>query len=216
MDDPAQAVAYARADFADVNRAFVERFIATFPEMKRGKVLDLGCGPADIPIRLHGALPGLHVTAVDGSAAMLKLGRDAIRGGQIDDIDLVQAFVPGLPFADAGFDAVISNSLLHHLPEPDPFWAEVRRMARSGAPILIVDLFRPPSQEAARAIVEAGAANEPEILKRDFYSSLLAAFTVDEVRTQLRTTLPQLTCEIVSQRHWAAWGPAIAGSQRQV
>jgi hypothetical protein len=31
MDDPAQAIAYARADFTDVNRGFVERFSATFP-----------------------------------------------------------------------------------------------------------------------------------------------------------------------------------------
>lgn len=209
MDDPAQALAYARADFADVNQGFVERFAATFPEITRGHVLDLGCGPADIPIRMHGALPELRVTAVDGSGAMLDLGREAVRrASDSAAINLVQATLPDLPFADASFDALISNSLLHHLPRPDRFWSELRRLARPGAPILVMDLFRPASKEAARATVEAGAEHEAEILKRDFYNSLLAAFTVDEVRAQLRTALPQLTCEIISARHWAAWGRA--------
>jgi ubiquinone/menaquinone biosynthesis C-methylase UbiE len=213
MDDPAQAAAYARADFADVNEGFVERFAATFPDVTRGRVLDLGCGPADIPIRLCRALAYVHVTAADGSAAMLLLGHDAIRAsGLARKIDLVRGLLPGLPFADASFDAVISNSLLHHLPKPDPFWSEVRRLARPNAPILVMDLFRPSSKEAARAIVEAGAAKEAPVLKRDFYNSLLAAFTIDEVREQLRIVLPQLRCEIVSERHWLAWGRATAGN----
>lgn len=215
MDHPAQAAAYARADFADVNRGFVQRFTTMFDEMTRGHVLDLGCGPADIPIRLCRALPDVHVTAVDGSAAMLQLGRDAIRREHLaEEIDLVRALVPGLPFADASFDAVISNSLLHHLPRPKPFWSEVCRLARAGAPILVMDLFRPPSKEAARAIVEAEAANEAVILQRDFYNSLLAAFTIEEVREQLRAVLPQLRCEIVSERHWLACGRA--GERAQI
>jgi ubiquinone/menaquinone biosynthesis C-methylase UbiE len=209
MDDPAQAVAYARADFADVNRGFVERFMAAFPELTRGHVLDLGCGPADIPIRLLRARPQLRITAVDGSAAMLGLARDALRRDRPPgQIDLVRGLVPGLPFADASFDAVVSNSLLHHLAEPEPFWRELRRLVRTGAPILVMDLFRPASKQAARAIVEAAAASEPEILKRDFYNSLLAAFTIDEVRQQLRAVLPHLSCEIASERHWVAWGRA--------
>jgi ubiquinone/menaquinone biosynthesis C-methylase UbiE len=212
MDDPAQALAYARADFADVNRAFVERFSTTFPELTRGRILDLGCGPADISIRLLAVLPNVHVTAVDGSPAMLSLGRDAVRRQRLDyQIQLVCAFVPALPFADASFDAIISNSLLHHLPEPDLFWNEVCRLARPNAPIFVIDLVRPRSTEDARRIVHTHAAAEPDILKRDFYNSLLAAFTVNEAREQLRVPLPQLVCETVSDRHWAAWGRAAAG-----
>jgi hypothetical protein len=69
-----------------------------------------------------------------------------------------------------------------------------------------MDLFRPDSPERAREIVEAAAANEAHILKQDFYNSLLAAFTLDEVRAQLASTLPQLDCRIVSERHWLASG----------
>ena len=79
MDDPAQARAYAAADFAEVDQGFVDRFRARFPEVRRGTVADLGCGPADIPIRLARAVPDLRVLAIDGSRPMLGLAREAIR-----------------------------------------------------------------------------------------------------------------------------------------
>jgi len=52
MDGEEQARAYAAADFADVNQSFVDRFRATFPELSAGYVVELGCGPADNPMRL--------------------------------------------------------------------------------------------------------------------------------------------------------------------
>ncbi|PIV81546.1 SAM-dependent methyltransferase, partial [bacterium CG17_big_fil_post_rev_8_21_14_2_50_64_8] len=51
MDDPKRAEAYAEADFSEVNQAFVDNFLSAFPECKGKRILDLGCGPADIPIR---------------------------------------------------------------------------------------------------------------------------------------------------------------------
>jgi hypothetical protein len=48
MDDPEQAVAYAKADFAKENQSFVNRFVEYYPDFTEGHVLDLGCGPADI------------------------------------------------------------------------------------------------------------------------------------------------------------------------
>jgi trans-aconitate methyltransferase len=80
MTDPDQAQAYAAADFATVNQGFVDRLRALFPALTRGHVVDLGCGPADIPIRLCRALPDVAVTGVDGSEAMLAPGRRGGRG----------------------------------------------------------------------------------------------------------------------------------------
>jgi len=207
MEDPAQALAYARADFADVNQGFVDRFRATFPDLTRGRVLDLGCGPADIPIRLVRALPDLHVTAVDGSEAMLAHARRAVAEARVSgQVELLPARLPGLPLPPRSFDAVISNSLLHHLKDPRVFWHDVLRLGRPGAALLVMDLFRPDSPDRAREIVEAAAPDEDPILKRDFFNSLLAAFTVDEVRAQLADTLPHVDCRIVSERHWLAAG----------
>ncbi len=208
MDDPAQALAYARADFAVVNQAFVDRFRASFPDFTVGRVVDLGCGPADIPIRLARALPGAHVTAVDASEPMLALARQAVAAaGLVSQIELVAGRLPGLPLPERGFDAVISNSLVHQLPDPLPFWRETRRLVRPGDPILVVDLSRPETPTAADAIVEKYSGGEDPALKRDFFNSLCAAFTPLEVATQLQAAgLGHLEARIISDRHWAVAG----------
>jgi ubiquinone/menaquinone biosynthesis C-methylase UbiE len=207
MEDPAQALAYARADFSQVNQGFVERFRALFPGLTRGRVLDLGCGPADIPIRLARVLPALELVAVDGSEAMLSLARKAVLEAELAErVRLLRAQIPALPFPPQSFDAVISNSLLHHLTDAHTFWREARRVGQPGAALLVMDLFRPDSPERAREIVEAAAGEEDPLLKQDFFNSLLAASTVDEVRAQLVGDLAHLDCRIVSERHWLVSG----------
>lgn len=209
MDDAAQADAYARADFAGVNQAFVDRFVATFPTLKRGRMLDLGCGPADIPIRLARTLPGLEIVAVDGSEAMLREAERALGAAGLSC--RVRTHRATLPARVSGgpFEAVISNSLLHHLHDPMVLWKAVIDAAQPNAAVLVVDLFRPESEEAARRIVETHAAEEHPILKQDFYNSLLAAFTPDEVRAQLEECgLEALDLEVTSDRHLAVFGRA--------
>jgi ubiquinone/menaquinone biosynthesis C-methylase UbiE len=208
MTDPDQATAYAAADFAAVNQGFVDRFRALFPDFARGRMVDLGCGPADIPIRFCRALPAVTVTGVDGSAAMLAPGRRAVAAaGLAARVTLVRARLPGVDRAPGGFHAVVSNSLVHHMPHPDVFWSEVARLGRAGAPALIMDLHRPDSTARARAIVETYSMDEPEVLRRDFFHSLCAAFTLDEIRAQIaKAGLDRLRCEVASDRHWVAWG----------
>lgn len=80
-------------------------------------------------------------------------------------------------------------------------WGEARRLGRSGAAVYVMDLIRPGSPPAAREIVEAVAPNEHPILKTDFYNSLCAAFTIDEVRAQLSEAELPLVVAAVSNRH---------------
>ena len=58
-------------------------------------------------------------------------------------------------------DAVISNSLLHHVPNALQFWYALRQLAKPGAVVLVMDLLRPDSPEAAQALVNRYAADEP-------------------------------------------------------
>lgn len=207
MDDQAQAIAYARADFAESNQRFVDRLRELFPDLASGTILDLGCGPADIPIRLARALPRVKVVAVDASAPMLALGREAIAAaGLAARIELREGRIPGLELAPRSAAAVVSNSLLHHLPDPAVLWSEAKRLGAPGAPVLVMDLFRPESVEAAKRIVaEADCSSDP-ILVRDFEASLLAAFTLDEVKEQLRAAGLALESALVSERHLLVWG----------
>lgn len=206
MDEPARAEAYAAADFSEVNQRFVNEFLLKCAAPSR--VLDLGCGPADIPIRLAHAAPGARVTAVDASPAMMALARQAVGDAGLDDrVTLVEARLPGLPLAAHSFDAAISNSLVHHLPEPINFWKELARLAAPGAYIHVMDLIRPESRERAARIVEANAAQEHPLLKEDFFNSLLAAFTIEEVAEHVAAAgLGTLWPVQASDRHWLVSG----------
>jgi cyclopropane fatty-acyl-phospholipid synthase-like methyltransferase len=207
MEDEAQVLAYAQADFEEENQGFVERFRDYFPDFSEGRVLDLGCGPADIPIRFAKLYPACHVTGVDASAQMIKMGNQAVRqAGLTDRITLRCERFEVMAGANVA-DGAISNSLLHHVPNPLLFWNKLRQLVKSGSPVLVMDLLRPESPEEAQAIVEHYAANEPDVLRRDFYNSLLAAFTEDEVTTQLaRMNLTRLLIDVPDDRHWVVGG----------
>lgn len=200
MDIPERAEAYARADFSAVNTAFVDRLLTLAGDRRDCRVLDLGTGPGDIAIRLGRARPSWHITAIDASLPMLTLARRAV--GRVTNPAFILADAKRLPFADATFDVVYSNSLLHHLPDPLPFWREIRRLTRPGASVFIRDLFRPPTPADAQRLVNTYAADEHPLLREDFHNSFLAAFTPEEIQEQLRGTgLSRLDVVEVTDRH---------------
>jgi len=207
MADPAQVHAYAAADFSQENQGFVDRFREYFPEFIEGHLLDLGCGPGDIPIRFARAVPGCRITAVDASAPMIGLaGVAAKQAGLADRITFRCERFQAVSLIEP-VDAAVSNSLLHHVPNPLQFWYRLRQLVKPGSPVLAMDLLRPDSPEEAQAIVDRYAAKEPEILRRDFYRSLLAAFTEDEVAAQLaEMNLSRLIIEVMDDRHWVVSG----------
>jgi len=207
MDDDAQVVAYANANFETENRVFVERFREYFPDFSQGTIFDLGCGPGDIPIRFARALPNCHVIGFDASVPMIRWAEQAAAAAGLSNrVTFRCERVQDIPGANQA-DAIVSNSLLHHLPNPLQFWNRVRQLVKPGAPVLVMDLLRPESPDAAQALVDQYAANEPAILRRDFYNSLLAAFTEDEVTTQLaRMNLTRLLIDVIDDRHWVVGG----------
>ena len=210
MSAEAQAKAYAQADFEAAHNTYAKLFAEKFPgRPERACVLDLGCGPCDVTLRFAKANPGYTFHAVDGSAAMLKFGRRALarHAGLARRLRLVEGFVPGAPIPRRSYDVILSSSFLHHLHDPQVLWQTVRKYARRGTIVYVPDLRRPPSRAKAEAMTQKYSGNEPEVLKRDFFNSLLAAFTPAEVRRQLRQAdLPGLAVEIISDRHLLVFG----------
>jgi ubiquinone/menaquinone biosynthesis C-methylase UbiE len=201
MDGEAEAAAYARADFSDSNQAYVTDVIRSFPD-RLAQVVDLGCGPGDIAIRLGRAAVTTRITGVDGSPAMLAIARAALRSAGLEArVSFLEGRLPGVALAEASFDLVLSKDMLHHLPDPQVLWKEVRRLGRPGAGVCVVDLSRPDTQAAARQIVERVSADEHPLLKTDFYNSLCAAFTADEVRAQLSAAGLALDVSQLTERH---------------
>lgn len=209
MDDAAQALAYARADFAAPHDRFVALLCArTNATALRGAALDLGCGPGDITFRVARALPQLAIDGVDGSDAMLAIARqDAAHRGATSRLRFARAYLPADPPPARDYALVYSSSLLHHLRQPSALWESAKRWGARGAPLFVGDLLRPESEAAARTLVAREASGEPEVLQRDFFFSLCAAYAFDEVREQLASAeLAHFTVELVSDRHWIAYG----------
>lgn len=210
MEEAEQALAYARADFEAPHTRFIAMFRERFPGWTgRGNVLDLGCGPGDIAVRFARAYPDSRIDGIDGSAAMIEAGRTVFAGDPhfLRQVALHRVLLPQEKPPCAAYDAVICNSLLHHLHDPMVLWQTVREYARPGAPVLVVDLMRPASETDAQALTRQHVGSEPAVLQRDFFNSLLASFTVDEVRGQLRAAgLGHFVVEAVSDRHLCVGG----------
>lgn len=204
MDAPAQVQAYATADFAESNQAFVDRFVASAAADPPGALIDLGCGPGDICLRLARALPEWRILGLDAGPNMLAwAARSVAAAGLSDRIALLEGRLPcALP---DGITAIVSNSLLHHLPDPFSLWRTIAD--RVGCRVQVMDLHRPDSIDEVEALVATHAADAPDVLANDFRNSLRAAYTADEVKAQLRECgLDQLTVTRPSDRHWNVSG----------
>lgn len=209
MDGAEQARAYAEADFSASNSLFIELFGALRPGDFAGRAVDLGCGPGDIPLRFVRRYPRAFVDGVDGAQAMLDLAREAAAASP-DLAHRVSWWLDSLPSARldrGGYDAVLSNSLLHQLTDPLDLWRAVRECGRAGAAVLVMDLARPDDEAGVERVLAQHAAGAPPALVEDFRNSLHAAYTIDEVRAQLADAgLTQLAVAMVSDRHLAVSG----------
>jgi len=212
MEAPDQARAYSEADFAAAHEAIVDDVVRRHPDLGRGEglhVVDLGCGPADVTVRLARRLPDARVLGLDAGPVMLGLARARIDAhGLGSTVTVARAHLPDVDEGLRGrFGLVVSNSLLHHLEDPSALWSSVAALAAPGAAVHVADLCRPDDAATLDALVTRYASGEPEVLVEDFRNSLAAAHRPDEVRAQLAAAgLDALQVAVISDRHLVVWG----------
>jgi SAM-dependent methyltransferase len=108
------------------------------------RVLEVGCGPGRLSIRLAGR-HGLDVTGLDLDPAMIRRARaNADRRGNRDQRrpSFLVGDVASLAFPDRSFDLVVSTLSMHHWADPTAGLAEISRVLRPGGRALVWD-FRP-------------------------------------------------------------------------
>ena len=202
MEDEMQALAYSNADFSSSNNLFVDHILKD-TNSNFSIVLDLGCGPGDVNIELAKKNPNAKILAVDGSRQMAELAKQKVKNNGLSDrIEIITDRIPDIKISQKDFDVITSKDLLHHIPDPYDFWYEVERLSTEKTLIYVMDLLRPESEELARQIVENVSKDEAEVLKLDFYNSLLAAFTVDEIKEQLSQTRLSYQIRKLGERHF--------------
>lgn len=204
MDDPAEAIAYDAMDFSEVNQDFANLVVSTYPA-STARVLDLGTGTARIPIFVSEQRPEWEIIATDLAPSMLAVGQKNVdTAGFHDQIKLQLADSKNLGFGDRTFDVIMSNSLIHHLPDPLPCFQEIRRLLKPGGAIILRDLFRPDSAATIDEIIAGvdDADFDAHQLKL-FRDSLFAAFTVEEIQA-IAATAGLETAQVTqsSERHW--------------
>jgi ubiquinone/menaquinone biosynthesis C-methylase UbiE len=216
MDTPDEARDYDAMDHAAVNRAFVDDFLAFWRGEPIGPLLDLGTGTAQIIVEFCRRVESIRVVGVDLSLEMLRVAARNIQAVQFDStVELRQADAKALPFADGEFGAVMSNSIVHHIPEPRSVLAEAVRVTRPGGLLFVRDLMRPPDRSTLERLVDLYAAGATTHQRQMFADSLHAALTLEEIRALVGGLgFDPSIVRATSDRHWtwAAVKPgAVAG-----
>lgn len=229
MDTVEEATDYDSMDHAAVNQLFVIDFLAAIEraahEVSGGltetgsskapltscaalfgviSVLDVGTGTAQIPIELCRRDRRVRVKGVDLAAEMLKVGRKNVEAAKLAErIELELVDAKGLPYPDGSFAAVMSNSIVHHIPEPRFAIGEMVRVCRSGGLIFVRDLLRPESERELERLVAMYAGDSNEHQQLMFHDSLHAALTLAEIRAIVgEFGFERARVTQTSDRHW--------------
>ena len=202
MDTWLEATAYDAMDFESVNTAFSVDAIELDPHAI--KVLDIGTGTARIPILMCQQRPQYLVTGIDLAQSMLIIGQRNVEEAKLTQrIKLERVDSKRMPYPDLEFDMLVSNSLVHHLPDPGSFFGEVKRLVKPGGAILIRDLIRPESDKIVNELVTKIGANYDPHQQQLFHDSLKAALTLVEVQALIdRVGLTQVKLSQSSDLHW--------------
>lgn len=220
MDTIEDAHDYDTMDHSSVNRVFVEDFLAFARAngfesrlTKREaplRVLDVGTGTAQIPIELCRRPVACRVLAIDLAAEMLKLADQNIAlAGLANAIQTARIDAKQMPYPAGSFEAVISNSIVHHIPQPEAVFAEMVRVLRNGGMLFVRDLLRPNSLAEVDHLVATYAGKENAHSQQLFRDSLHAALSLKEVQDlAVAHGIPAGAVTQTSDRHWTlAWLP---------
>lgn len=202
MDSEEEARDYDAMDHSEVNRVFVADFLVHFTGP--GCILDVGTGTAQIPIELCRQRIGFEVVGIDLARHMLALGQDNIRRENLERrIRLEWVDAKQMPYPDATFAAVISNSIVHHIPSPEIVMREMVRVTGRGGLLFVRDLLRPDDPGQLGRLVDLYAAGANAHQRQMFADSLHAALTLDEVRAMVMNLgFAAETVQQTTDRHW--------------
>ena len=114
-----------------------EDIVSCCPE---GSILDIGTGPGFLLLKLRRLNPGLNLTGLDISSAMVSTAQRNVRNAGAPEIEIREGDAGSLPFPDGTFDGVVSTGSFHHWKNPEAGLNEIHRILKTGGQALVYDV----------------------------------------------------------------------------
>lgn len=113
----------------------------TLGVIRKGEaVLDIGCGAGiDTIVAAMMVGPAGTVAGIDMVPEMLARARENLRMTDLKNVIFEEAYGEKLPFADGGFDVVISNGVFNLIPDKAKALSEVVRVLKPGGRLMMAD-----------------------------------------------------------------------------
>tara|TARA_B100000614_G_scaffold259310_1_gene283604 strand:+ start:750 stop:1415 length:666 start_codon:yes stop_codon:yes gene_type:complete len=204
MDTEEDANEYNSIPNTEVNTAFVEEVLKLSP-VNAIRLVDLGCGPAHIPILFALKRPQLKITAVELAENMIAIAQQNIKNANTADrIIIKKQDIKHTMLEPKRFDIVISNSCIHHMHNPIELFVEAKRLVSKGGVVYFKDLLRPKNLPELECLVRKYAGDANDYQRILFRNSLHAALTLNEVKEYVEDAgLSTAKIKQTSDRHWA-------------
>jgi ubiquinone/menaquinone biosynthesis C-methylase UbiE len=114
------------------------RFGAALGEARRGRLLDVACGPGVVTAAL--APDASAVVAFDATEPMLEKAKARCAKAGLGNVAFRSGDAENLPFDDAEFDGVVTRLAIHHFANPQRALDQMFRVLRPGGTAVIVDV----------------------------------------------------------------------------
>ncbi|MFP4430874.1 MAG: class I SAM-dependent methyltransferase [Spirochaetaceae bacterium] len=112
-------------------------------DVRKGHLVDMGCGFGGVAAEIAILHPKIRVTGIDLAEPLLEIAEDLADRKTVEDrVSFAKGDVQHVDLPDDSADIVVSSYMLHIVEDPLRMLAEIERIAKPGATILITDLRR--------------------------------------------------------------------------
>ena len=195
MESRKQVLSYLEGDFSKGENKFID-FINDYLLSNNIKltnedlIVDLGCGPGNITEKISVKWPEVSVIGIDGSKEMIKEAKSRknlnANMRSYTNINYFCADIRSVELKEisskANVSLLVSNSLLHHIISIDHFLDCICNLSTEDTINFHKDLIRPKDEKTALELKEKCNGIYNNVLLNDYYASLKASYTKDELK----------------------------------